>query len=404
MSTTIAAECHNGATNNCDPLVTTRNPVVELTSSKVTSPPTTGASISKLQPTPTLRPDTGAIDHRPRVETSTVMDPESLSTLVRVTTTEIQPESVTSETAASSKPYETQRVEVSVTSTPAQHHELTSGVSVTLTEQTASSSSPEPPSTDVITESQQRSSSNPPTESYLAMTSSPPSTVQITTRVISPPEYIPPTPSATSGHRRPCGRNTGADDSNPDADVSSIEASDAGGDQKDACSQHSRATEVPTGDDSTIGSLHAAETTTAMASSATSYVSVDQSVQVTSDESSTTAFTLAVRTTTLLSSANQNQITDAAAGNGVVDEDMGRPSWVATSTPVTTTTATPIRLLDDVDDADADETKPRTTFSTGGYIQHDTIAVMPCRIDYSFILTGDSYYNSAAIYKYKGIP
>ena len=190
-----------------------------------------------------------------------------------------------------------------------------------------------------------------------------------TTSAVDLPDNIPSTPFATS---RPIhyDTNTGTGNLKPEADISSTETSDTTGEQQttDACSQHIRPSAVTTDDESAVDSLHSAEQTTAMADETvftTPRVSVEQKTEVTDDESATAAPALTVRTSTLLSGADTLHMSDVT-GDDVTAMETGRSSWTATDTSMTTI-ATPNRILEEEDEAEADDTKPCAALSTGTY-------------------------------------
>ena len=126
---------------------------------------------------------------------------------------------------------------------------------------------------------------------------------------------------------------------------------------------------MTTGDESAVDSLHSAEQTTAMADETlytTPRVSVEQKTEVTDDESATVTPALTVRTTTLLSGANTVHMSDVT-GDDVTAMEKDRSSWAATNTMTyMTTIATRNRLLEEEDEAEADDTKPGEALSTGG--------------------------------------
>ena len=203
------------------------------------------------------------------------------------------------------------------------------------------------------------------------MTFSHPITAQTTTSAVDLPDIIPSTPFATS---RPIhyDTNTGTDNLKPEADISSTETSDTTGEQllqtTDACSQYVRPSAVTTDDESTVDSLHSAEQTTAMADETdftTPRVSVELKTEVTDDESATVTPALTVRTSTLLSGADTVHMSDVT-GDDVTETETGRSSWTATDTSMTTIT-TPNWILEEEDEAEADDTKPGAALSTGTY-------------------------------------
>ena len=203
------------------------------------------------------------------------------------------------------------------------------------------------------------------------MTFSQPTTAQTTTSAVDLPDNTTSTPFATS---RPIHyeTNTGADNFKPEADISSTETSDTVGEQllqtTDACSQYVHTSAVTADDESTVESLHSAERTTAMADETpytTPRVSVEQKTEVTDDESATAAPALTVRTTILLSGADTVHMSDVT-GDDVTETETGRSSWTATDTFITTI-ATPNRILEEEDEAEADDTKPCAALSTGTY-------------------------------------
>ena len=135
-----------------------------------------------------------------------------------------------------------------------------------------------------------------------------------------------------------------------------------------AFSQYVHPSAVTTDDESTVDSLHSAERTTAMADETlytTPRVSVEQKTEVTDDESATVTPALTVRTTTLLSHADTVQMSDVT-GDDVTEMETDRSPWTATDTYMTTI-ATPNRLLEEEDEAEADDTKPGAALSTGTY-------------------------------------
>ena len=203
------------------------------------------------------------------------------------------------------------------------------------------------------------------------MTFSQPITAQITTSAVDLPDNTTSTPFATS---RPIhyGTNTGADNLKPEADRSSTETSDTTGEQllqtTDARSQYVRPSAVTTDDESTVDSLHSAEQTTATADEivlTTPRVSVEQKTEVTDDESAAVTPALTVQTTTLLSGADTVHMADVTGGD-VTAMEKDRPSWTETDTYLTTIT-TPSRILEEEDEAEADDTKPDVALSTGTY-------------------------------------
>ena len=203
------------------------------------------------------------------------------------------------------------------------------------------------------------------------MTFSQPIIAQTTTSAVDLPDNIPSTPVATS---RPIhyDTNTGTDNLKPEADISSTETSDTTGEQllqtTDACSQYIHPSAVTTDDESAVDSLHSAEQTTAMADETlytTPRVPLDQKTEVTDDESATVMPALTVQTTTLLSGADTVHMSDVT-GDDVTAMEKDRSSWTATDTSMTTI-ATPNRLLEEEDEAEADDTKPGAALSTGTY-------------------------------------
>ena len=196
-------------------------------------------------------------------------------------------------------------------------------------------------------------------------------TAQTTTSAVDLPDNIPSTPFATSRQIH-YDTNTVADNLKPEADISSTETSDTTGEQllqtTEACSQYVRPSAVTTDDESTVDSLHSAEQTTAVTDETvftTPRVSVEQKTEVTDDESATVTPALTVQTTTLLSGADTVQMSDVT-GDDVTETETGRSSWTATDTYMTTIT-TPNWILEEEDEAEADDTKPCATLSTGTY-------------------------------------
>ena len=166
--------------------------------------------------------------------------------------------------------------------------------------------------------------------------------------------------------------NTGTGKLKPEADISSTETSDTTGEQllqtTDAFSQYVRPSTVTTDDESTVDSLHSAEQRTAMADEkvfTTPRVSVELKTEVADDESATVTPALTVRTSTLLSGADTVHMSDVT-GDDVTETETGRSSWTATDTSMTTI-ATRNRLLEEEDEAEADDTKPGAALSTGTY-------------------------------------
>ena len=158
----------------------------------------------------------------------------------------------------------------------------------------------------------------------------------------------------------------------PEADRSSTETSDTTGElllqTTDACSQYVHPSAVTTDDESTVDYLHSAEQTTAMADETvftTLRVSVELKTEVTDDESATVTPALTVQTTTLLSGADTVHVSDVT-GYDVTETETGRSSWTATDTSMTTIT-TPKWILEEEDEAEADDTKPGAALSTGTY-------------------------------------
>ena len=203
------------------------------------------------------------------------------------------------------------------------------------------------------------------------MTFSQPTTARTTTSAVDLPDNIPPTPFATS---RPIhyDTNTEADNLKPEADRSSTETSDTTVEQllqtTDAFSQYVRPSAVTTDDESTVDSLNSAEQTTAMADETvltTLRVSVELKTEVTDDDSATVTLALTVQTTTLLSGADTVHMSDVT-GYDVTETETGRSYWTATDTYMTTI-ATPNRILEEEDEAEADDTKPCAALSTGTY-------------------------------------
>ena len=201
------------------------------------------------------------------------------------------------------------------------------------------------------------------------VTSSQPTTAQTTTSAVGLPDNIPSTPFATS---RPIhyDTNTGTDNLKSELDLSSTETSDTTGEQllqpTDASSQYVHPSAVATDDESTVDSLHPTDQTTAMADetvSTTPRVSVEQKTEITDDESATAASALTVRTTTLFSGADTVQMSDVTEDD-VTKMETGRSYWTATDTYMTTI-ATPNRLLEEEDEAEADDTKRGAALSTG---------------------------------------
>ena len=160
----------------------------------------------------------------------------------------------------------------------------------------------------------------------------------------------------------------------PEADISSTETSHTTGEQllqtTDACSQYVHPSAVTTDDESAVGSLHSAEKTTAMADEmvfTTARVSVELKTEVTDDESATVTPALTVRTSTLLSGADTVYVSDVT-GDDVTETETGRSSWTATKTMAyITTIATPNRILEEEDEAEADDTKPGAAVYTSTY-------------------------------------
>ena len=203
------------------------------------------------------------------------------------------------------------------------------------------------------------------------MTVSHPTTAQTTTSAVDLPDNIPSTPFTTS---RPIhyDTNTGADNLKPEADISSTETSDTTAEQllqtTDAFSQYVRPSAVTTDDESAVDSLHSAEQKTAMADEtvlSALRVSVEQKTEVTDDGSATVTPALTVQTTTLLSGADTVHMSDVT-GYDVTETETRRSYWTATDTYMTTI-ATPNRILDEEDEAEADDTKPGAALSTGRY-------------------------------------
>ena len=158
----------------------------------------------------------------------------------------------------------------------------------------------------------------------------------------------------------------------PEADISSTETSGTTGEQllqtTDACSQHIRPSAVTTDDESTVDSPYSAEQTTAIADETvftTPRVSVELKTEVTDDDSATVTPALTVQTTTLLSDADIVQMSDVT-GDDVTETETGRSSWTATDTSKTTI-ATRNRILEEEDEAEADDTKPGAALSPGTY-------------------------------------
>ena len=198
-----------------------------------------------------------------------------------------------------------------------------------------------------------------------------PTTARTTTSAVDLPDNSPSTPFATS---RPIhyDTNTEADNLKPEADRSSTETSDSTGEQllqtTDASSQYVRPSAVTTDDESTVDSLNSAEQTTAMADETvltTLRVSVELKTEVTDDDSATVTLALTVQTTTLLSGADTVHMSDVT-GYDVTETETGRSYWTATDTYMTTI-ATPNRMLEEEDEAEADDTKPCAALSTGTY-------------------------------------
>ena len=160
----------------------------------------------------------------------------------------------------------------------------------------------------------------------------------------------------------------------PEADRSSTETSNTTGEQllqtTDASSQFVHPCAVATDDESIVDSLHPADQTTAMADEThytTPRVSIEQKTEVTDAESATAASALTVRTTTLLSGADTVQMSDVTEDD-VTEMETGRSSWTAIKTMTyITTIATPNRILEEEDEAEADDTKPGAALSTGTY-------------------------------------
>ena len=155
----------------------------------------------------------------------------------------------------------------------------------------------------------------------------------------------------------------------PEADISSTETSDTTGEQllqtTDAFSQYGRPRAMTTDDESAVHSLHSTEQTTAMADETvftTPRVSVEQKTEVTDDKSATVTPALTVQTTTLLSGADTVHVSDVT-GDDVTETDTGRSSWTATDTSMTTT-ATPNKILEEEDEAEALSTG---TFATSKF-------------------------------------
>ena len=203
------------------------------------------------------------------------------------------------------------------------------------------------------------------------MTVSHPTTAQTTTSAVDLPDNIPSTPFATS---RPLhyDTNTGADNLKPEADISSTETSDTTAEQllqtTDAFSPYVHPSAVTTDDESALDSLNSAEQTIAMADEtvlSAPRVSVEQKTEITDDESATVTPALTVQTTTLLSGADTVHMSDVT-GYDVTETETGRSSWTATDTSMTTI-ATPNRILEEEDEAEADDTKPGAALSTGWY-------------------------------------
>ena len=203
------------------------------------------------------------------------------------------------------------------------------------------------------------------------MTFSHPITAQTTTSAADLPDNIPSTPFATS---RPIhyDTNTEADNLKPEADISSTETSDTTGEQllqtTDAFSQYVHPSALTTDDESAADSLHPTDQTTAMAGEThytTPRVSVEQKTEVTDDESATVTPALTVQTTTLLSGADIVHMSDVTGDDGT-ETETGRSYWTATD-PSMTTIATRNRILEEEDDAEADDTKPGAALSTGTY-------------------------------------
>ena len=203
------------------------------------------------------------------------------------------------------------------------------------------------------------------------MTFSQPTTAQTATSAVDLPDNIPSTPFSTS---RPIhyDTNTEADNLKPEADISSTETSDTTGEQllqtTDALSQYVNPSAVTTDDESRVDSLHSAEQTTAMADETvltTPRVSVELKTEVTDDESATVTSAFTVQTATLLSGADTVHMSDVT-GDDVTETETGRSSWTATDTYMTTIT-TPNWILEEEDEAEADDTKPGAALSTGTY-------------------------------------
>ena len=196
-------------------------------------------------------------------------------------------------------------------------------------------------------------------------------TAQTTTSAVALPDNIPSTPFATS---RPIhyDTNTGTGNLKPEADISSTETSDTTGEQllqtTDAFSQYVRPSAVTTDDESTVDSLNSAEQTTAMADETvltTLRVSVELKTEVTDDDSATVTPALTVRTTTLLSGADTVQMSDVTRDDGT-ETGTGRSYWTATDASMTTI-ATRNWILEEGDEAEADDTKPGAALSPGTY-------------------------------------